>query len=122
MPRVRTIPGRLARFEEPEWQLLIDLIGLELVPWFMLMHGVELADDTRVRAYKHRATRRYLHLGEDGRAFAYVPRDRYREITLVEALEEAFFEWEYVFPEPDAAAVAALDDLMRRVRGDTHVG
>ena len=61
----------MSPIERPNWEPLIDLVGLELVRWFMWMGQVELIDDTLVHAYKHVATRRYLHVGEDGRLFAY---------------------------------------------------
>ena len=76
----RTLTGRSISVPEPNWKPLIDLIGLELVDWFMWMFAIELSDGTRVHAYKHRTTRRYFHLGEDGRAFAYIPRYSYLEI------------------------------------------
>ena len=117
MPRRRTLSGRSIRVERPEWQPLIDLIGLELVDWFMWMFALELSDGSRVHAYKHRATRRYFHLAEDGRAFAYTPRDRYREIELAEAVGEAFCGWEDVMPAPDAPARAALQKLRGDVAG-----
>ena len=110
MPRTRTISGRLVQFERPNWQPLIDLIGLELVRWFMWMNELELTGGTRAHAYKHVATRRYLHVAEDGRLFAYV-RGRYREIDLEEALDEVFFMWEDTMPEPDLTAVVALARL-----------
>ena len=70
-------------------------------------------DGVRAHAYKHCATRRYLHIGEDGRLFGYVPRYRYREIDRSEALDEVFAEWERTIPEPDEAARAAVERLLR---------
>jgi hypothetical protein len=105
----RTLTGRSISVPEPNWKPLIDVIGLELVDWFMWMFAIELSDGTRVHAYKHRTTRRYFHLAEDGRAFAYVPRFSYVEIGAGAAIDEAFFEWDQLYPEPDAAALAALE-------------
>ena len=69
------IPGELCPFDdEPDWQPLLDVVGVELAHWFMWMGGIKLEDGGYVHPYKHRATRRYLHLAQDGRAFAYVPR------------------------------------------------
>ena len=77
----RTLTGRSISVPEPNWKPLIELIGLELVDWFMWMFAIELSDGTLVHAYKHRTTRRYFHLSEDGRAFAYIPRYSYLQIA-----------------------------------------
>jgi hypothetical protein len=114
MPDYRTLRGRLCRPERPDWDPLIDLVGLELVRWFMWMGQIELADDTRVHAYKHCSTRRYLHIGEDGRLFAYRSPDHYFEIDTEEAIEEAFLGWDELLPEADAAARQALAELRER--------
>ena len=50
---------------EPDWQPLIDLLASE----FMWMHAVPLDDGRTLHAYKHRWTRRYIHLTADGHAF-----------------------------------------------------
>jgi len=47
----------------------------------MWMYTVQLADGTRLQAYKHYWTRNYLHLTEDGRAFVFVPKTRYEEVN-----------------------------------------
>jgi hypothetical protein len=39
-----------------------------------------------VNLYKHGLTRRYLNLGDDGRAFRYLDRGRFEEIPFEEAL------------------------------------
>lgn len=105
----------MCRLERPDWDPLIDLVGLELVRWFMWMGQIELVDDTRLHAYKHVATRRYLHIGEDGRLFAYRSPDHYTEIVAEAAIEEAFYGWEELIPEPDLAALRALAELRARV-------
>ena len=105
----------MSRLERPDWDPLIDLVGLELVRWFMWMGQIELVDGTIVHAYKHVATRRYLHIAEDGRLFTYHSPDTYREIGRAEAIEDAFCAWEQVLPEPDAAALRALAELRRQV-------
>ena len=68
-----------------------------------------------VYAYKHRTTRRYFHLGVDGRTFEYDQSDRYREIGLAAAVREAFWEWEQLLFGPGDAELAALEELKRRV-------
>jgi hypothetical protein len=108
-----TFAGELAQYEKPNWDPLIDLVGVHLVRWFMWMHEFEV-DGVAAHAYKHVATRRYLHIGEDGRLFGYVPRFRYQVVEREEALEEVFFEWEQTMPQPDEAALAALEQLRRK--------
>jgi hypothetical protein len=99
----------MAQYERPVWEPLIDLVGLEVVGGFMWMNEVELDDGLEVHAYKSIATRRYLHLAVDGRAFRYRSSGRYEPITLREALEEAFTGWEETLPAPsDPDAVRAL--------------
>jgi len=110
---MRTLSGRPTLRDRPDWDPLIDLVGLELVRWFMWMYAIELADGSSVHAYKHRGTRHYLHLSTDGRAFAYLRPERYREVDVDGALELAFVGWENLVPEPDAAALAAFEEVRR---------
>jgi hypothetical protein len=56
---------------EPNWAPLLALAPGE-VGDFMWMFAVELESGLRLHAYKHIETRRYLHLDEEGRAFAYI--------------------------------------------------
>ena len=75
----------------------------------MWMFDLELADGVRAHAYKHVATRRYLHLAEDGRAFVCEGDRRYREIQPRHAIQLAFAGWESLSPEPaDLVTHAAL--------------
>jgi hypothetical protein len=107
-----TIRGIALRSDAPEWRPLVDLIGTELAEWFMWMFDLALAEGARVRAYKHVATRRYVHLAEDGRAFVYEGDERYREILPRRAIHMAFAGWESLSPEPvDLVAHAALPRL-----------
>jgi hypothetical protein len=110
----RTLPGTMLETGRPVWQPLLDLVGEPLVEWFMWMFALELADRSRVHAYKHVATRRYFHLGEDGRAFAYRSEDRYVEISPREAIDEAFTEWEDLLPQPSDPD--AVRDALRQAR------
>src|ERR1700755_3349412 len=87
--------GRPTDSDVPFWHPLLDLVGLELVDWFMWMREFLLEDDSMLHAYKHIATRRYLYLHENGgRAFACVRQGRYREGHPRAALEEALAGWE----------------------------
>ena len=44
-------------------------------------------------AYKHRETRRYLHLGPEAEAIEPVGDHRYERIDLADALEDALCPW-----------------------------
>ena len=101
MPAARTLRGTLRQYERPVWQPLLDLVGEELVEWFMWMHEIELADQSALHAYKHVSTRRYLHLSEDGRAFSYRSEAKYTEVAPCDAIDQAFAGWERLLPAPD---------------------
>lgn len=66
----------------------------------MWIREIELADGSALHAYKHVSTRRYFHLTEDGRAFAYQPRARYTELTLARPFDAAFAGWDELLPAP----------------------
>ena len=90
MASKRPIAGEVRQYREPDWTALQRLVELEVMGDFMWMHEIALADGTAVHAYKHHWTRRYLHLGDDGRAFYYVEPDRYQEVEPRVAFESAF--------------------------------
>lgn len=92
--RKRTISGTMLQGDKPVWEPLVELVGGHSASWFMWMYEVELADGSAVHAYKHVSTRRYLHLGEDGRAFAYVGEHGYREIDPDVAVDLVIGGWE----------------------------
>jgi hypothetical protein len=93
MGRKRNFAGEVRQYSKPDWTALEDLIGIELAGWFMWMHEIELDDGAAVHAYKHKWTRRYLHLSEDGRAFLFVDRGRYRRIDQHDAITGVFNGW-----------------------------
>jgi hypothetical protein len=76
----KPIRGKWLRVDAPEWEPLLNLAPDHVVD-FMWMGTVQLVDGTRLQAYKHYWTRRYLHLSEDGRAFVFVPKTRYEEVN-----------------------------------------
>ncbi len=80
MPSQKPIRGRILRVDAPEWEPLLNLAPDHLVD-FMWMGTIQLADGTRLQAYKHYWTRDYLHLSDDGRAFVFVPKTRYEEVS-----------------------------------------
>ena len=89
MVRSRVIKGEVVDWKNPEWDPLRDA----LLGWFMWMHVVELADGRRLHAYKHRMTRRYLHVTDTGQAFVCCGETSYREIDLEEAVVAVFRTW-----------------------------
>jgi hypothetical protein len=93
MARQRTISGELVQYEHPDWTPLETVLGTELASDFMWMHEIELADQTRVHAHKHRDTRRYVHLTSDARTYLYTSSGRYRRIPLYEAKTLALHAW-----------------------------
>jgi hypothetical protein len=66
----------------------------------MWMHEIRLDDGTRIDAYKHTTTRRYLHLSDDGRAFDYLGDGGYGEVDLATAIVRGFSGWERALPPP----------------------
>ncbi|MGI8731252.1 MAG: hypothetical protein ACR2LK_14960 [Solirubrobacteraceae bacterium] len=101
------IAGTLRQYDVPNWRPLVDLVGTVLADWFMWMCEIELADGSRVQAYKHISTRRYLHLDLQGCAFDYTWDGRYQPIPGRVAIELAFLGWETLFPLPDDPSAVA---------------
>jgi hypothetical protein len=95
--------GEITGADEPDWEPLIALMAPELVGSFMWMFPVTLADGTRVEAYKHRWTRRYLYLDADLRAWGYREDGRYSLQRSVAAILELVLSpwWERGNAEPD---------------------
>ncbi len=80
MPSPKPIRGKTLRVDAPEWEPLLNLAP-DHIGDFMWMGTVQLIDGTRIQVYKHYWTRNYLHLSENGRAFVFVPKTRYREVN-----------------------------------------
>jgi hypothetical protein len=112
MLRNGTIHGTSVRPREPKGRPLVDVIGTDVAARFMWISDVELDDEVRVHAYKHIATRRYLHVARDGRAFVCAGHERDREIRPRDAICDAFAGWEWPVPPPSDGAghAAALRD------------
>jgi hypothetical protein len=91
MDSPKPIRGRLLRVAAPEWEPLLNLAP-DHVDDFMWMCSVELKDGTRLQAYKHYWTRDYLHVSQDGRTFAFVPKTRYQEVNPEWLLERVLGE------------------------------
>lgn len=69
------------------WAPLLDLASDD-IDAFMWMFETELPDGTPLQAYKHRWTRQYIYLDEEGRAFDEVPAWRFEEVEPRLLLEE----------------------------------
>jgi hypothetical protein len=112
----RVQPGEITGADEPDWEPLIALMAPELVGSFMWMFPVTLADGTRVEAYKHRWTRRYLYLDADLRAWGYREDGRYGLQRSVAAILELVLSpwWERGDAEPDE--VLLCWDAIERAR------
>jgi hypothetical protein len=95
----RRLPGAELSSLRPDWRPLLDLASDE-VPDFMWMFRDFLEGGIVVEAYKHRWTRRYLHLDSAGRAYVFLGgtagTSSYEEVEphalLAEALEESAAE------------------------------
>lgn len=62
--------ARVMRYDDPVWQPLLELTS-DHIDDFMWMGALQLDGGPEIQAYKHRWTRRYIHLAPDGRAYAY---------------------------------------------------
>lgn len=112
MSNDKTIAGEMGQGDRPNWEPLEVMVGEQLAGEFMWMFQVDLADGTAVHAYKHIFTRRYLHLGEDGRTFVFTRSERYRMIDPFDLLLAVFDGWEDLVD--DGADVEALRAALRQ--------
>jgi hypothetical protein len=105
--------GERGQYHTPDWDPLeAVLCSDDLCAHFMWMADVELEDGTIVNEYKHRWTRQYLRLADDGRAFRYAGEGRYQEVDLILALGAVFMEWECCNPTPEERM--ALQSALRK--------
>ena len=88
----RARKGEVVNWNEPVWDPLLD-VAPEVVTEFMWMHEVKLRDGTRIQAYKHCDSRRYLHLSSDQQAWVYEEPDRYRRSHLYSAVIWTLRPW-----------------------------
>ncbi len=102
MAKATLLRGSVCHPDTPDWRSLETLLGSdELCAHFMWMHDVVLDDGTVLHAYKHRWTRCYFHLADDGRACYYVTRHLYHEVAPRTAIKAVFAEWESCKPTPE---------------------
>jgi hypothetical protein len=114
-----SVMGELGQCDHPNWEPLLARVGEPLVAEFMWMSEIELADGVAVHAYKHIATRRYLHLAEDGRTLTFTRSGRYRPIDPYDALVTVFDDWERLAGDrPDVEELrAALRQAYKKALG-----
>jgi hypothetical protein len=118
MAQTAYVFGGIVQYDEPCWEPLELAVGEELMEWFMWMFEVQTTEHRRFQAYKHRATRRYLHVDHQGCAYAFRGerngRDRYEQIPLADAIELALCSWKYLGATADQLALA--DAAIERAR------
>jgi hypothetical protein len=116
MAKKMWIAGEMVWRDDPVWAPLEGVVG-SLAGWFMWMGEIRLDGGIAVQAYKHHATRSYIHLDAERRAYRYErrrERSMYRQINLAHALIGAFAGWQRLGDSPSAeehALVAAVIDL-----------
>jgi hypothetical protein len=117
--------GRLLQYDDPVWEPLLAAVGERLTGSFMWMHEEVLAGGLAVHAYKHKVTRRYLYLSEDGRAFDRAACGGFVEVQMHRAIEAALCPW-WLLAGWEPEDVAAIRDAILRASelrlGGTIVG
>src|SRR5438270_2140971 len=109
----RLSKGQMRQGKRPDWGPLERLLrSHDLCAHFMWMFEVELEDGTILNAYKHRWTRCYFHLADDGRTYCFVGDHEYREIDAWVAIKAVFADWEMC--EPTEEERAARHEASRR--------
>lgn len=106
-----SIRGELVQHDEPTWEPLLNLLGADRIGHFMWMHEIALDTGERVHAYKHIDTRRYSHLSDTGKAYAYVEKELYAPIPAFDAAELALppEDWGEPLPLSTIGANANLE-------------
>lgn len=99
MKSTGSLAGEVVQSDRPTWDLLTSPLGESIAEWFMWMYEVRLDDGSRLHAYKHVMTRRYLHLGPEGGAFAYDREGRYQPIPFASAVRLVFSGCERTLPD-----------------------
>ncbi len=71
----------------PNWAPLHLVVPADQAEMFMWMHGCVWTDGFRLEAYKHRITRQYLYLSEDGAAYMVGEDEAPRLVDVRRALD-----------------------------------
>jgi hypothetical protein len=81
------VEGEAEHGDTPNWTPLENL-ALRECPDFMWMFRVVCEHGRRLEAYKHRWTRRYIHLDGTGAAFVYRNDGRYQQVDALWSMEQ----------------------------------
>ena len=117
--------GRGTRRRRPDWKPLETLLPLRLCGPFMWMHEVELEDGTRVQAYKHSTTRRYLLVDAEGDTWEDLDAYGYRRMRHSDAIEFVLHSSWLLHHADQAdrdALREAIDSAHDRGNGDAAAG
>jgi hypothetical protein len=79
--------------DQPDWEPLERAVPAHLWGEFMWMYRIR-PEGRGIEAYKHRQTRRYLHLDHDGRAWQWKPDGTWTRVPKAIALDRAIDERE----------------------------
>jgi hypothetical protein len=107
------LESHFLQYEKPNWEPLIEVVGERLAQGFMWMHEEHLSDGTRIHAYKHIHTRRYLYLSEDNEAYELLGCDRLGRDRLDFAIERALCPW-WLLAGWEEDDLHALQEALRR--------
>jgi hypothetical protein len=105
------LEAHLVQFEKPNWEPVLAVLGERLTEGFMWMHEAALSDGTALHAYKHKWTRRYLFLSENGQAFEEAACQRYVPDRLDFAIKRAICPW-WILAGWEEADVEALRETL----------
>ena len=110
------LTGTMVDAHNPDWEPLNTMATDDIRDTFMWMYAVELSDGRRLQAYKHYATRRYVHLDAERRAWAYTRSGHYMRVDIADALEQALAPWWERGLGATAADIAASRALIASLR------
>ena len=99
--------------EQPIWDPLDEALGEELAAGFMWMQQRTRADGVRIQAYKHRHTRRYLYLDDEGHAYEEAACGMLVPLRLDHAIEAALCTWWLLHGSTEAVRDAIIAAVAR---------
>lgn len=113
--------GKGTQGNRPDWAPLLGLVGEDGAGDFMWMYEVTLDEGGAVQVYRHRDTREWLHLGDDGRAYLFRSPDLYEavdpqaELLRVSAPEDPDGDWPVFLDDTLRTAPPPPERLAREV-------
>ena len=106
-------------FTSPNWAPLHLVVPADQAEMFMWMHGCVWADGFRLEAYKHRITRQYLYLSEDGAAYAAGDDEALHLVdvrNVLNAIDDSLADLGWPRATTPADEAARLEELAARRR------